>query len=451
MKITCYKALAYGATLLFVVPHFAHAGSFTLPVDISSTTDITSWFDHDAPDNTANGDMVRYDGMVYTGAAASLHDCVDGIGCYDGHNGVDFATTTGVDVMAAADGEVENVYWNDCGGWTMRLWHNDIGLSTLYAHVGTTTVATTSDAVDRYEPIATVNSTGSCAKGVHLHFGVADGNSLSSDRIDPFGWTGTTTDPWPYDQGNLWTTDPPSLYAPPELLRGLVSVWLSDSSGLASDLVGSNTLTDHNTVTLLSNGGKNGDAASFVRANSEDLDDTAASGWHSGKESFSYSGWFKVPTVGSGDADTILGSSISGTGSRYFTEVQLNAGGTLEFETAWVNGGNQGVDLYSTASGLDDNAWHQFVVVAKNWNGAANEELYIDGTLDATTSGSQEYDFGSNLSRITIGSTYNWLYGTTEHYLNGIVHQAAVWDRALTPAEVAALYASGSGIPYSSF
>jgi hypothetical protein len=95
----------------------------------------------------------------------------------------------------------------------MSVWHEDIGLSTLYAHVATTTTATTSQAVSRGEYIADMDSTGSCASGAHLHFGVTDGYATSSaisHRIDPFGWWSTSTDSWSYDQGYLWTTDPPS-------------------------------------------------------------------------------------------------------------------------------------------------------------------------------------------------------------------------------------------------
>jgi len=187
------------------------ANYFTLPVTNGT---LTSFFDHDTPDYTDNSYFVRYDGQIWSDGSASLASCTNGVNCYDGHNGVDFATTSGANVLAAAPGVVEDVYWNSCGGWTMQIWHGTTtDLSTLYAHIGTTTVATTSDVVVRGQHVAGVDSTGSCADGDHLHFGVTDGQSPSSNRIDPYGWWDTTAvDPWPYNQGYLWTTDPPSRY-----------------------------------------------------------------------------------------------------------------------------------------------------------------------------------------------------------------------------------------------
>lgn len=173
-------------------PVLVHAGNLTLPVDVDPVDVNNSWFDH----NSTAASFLRYDG-----------DTTDN---YDGHNGTDFATSTGVDVVAPADGEVKEVYWDNCGGWQMHIWHASIGLSTLYSHLGTTTSATTTDTVSRGEHIADVDVTGSCTSGAHLHFGVTDGEDrTTSNRIDPFGWSGGGSDPWTYDLGYLWSTNPP--------------------------------------------------------------------------------------------------------------------------------------------------------------------------------------------------------------------------------------------------
>ena len=181
------------AVIVVFLPSLASANYFTLPVDATIPNDITAYFDHDADES----ELVRYDG-------ASVFE-------YDNHNGTDFGGNENDDILAPADGEVKDVYWNNEGGWTMHIWHEEIGLSTLYAHLGTTTIATTSDAVSRGDHIAEMSSTGASSTATHLHFGVVDDDELSGNRIDPFGWQGTGTDPWPYNQGYLWTTDPPSL------------------------------------------------------------------------------------------------------------------------------------------------------------------------------------------------------------------------------------------------
>jgi hypothetical protein len=139
------------------------------------------------------------------------------------------------------------VWWNNFNGWAVHIWHEDIGLSTLYAHVGTTTVATTTDIVSRFDPVAYVDSTG-IVTGPHLHFGVVDSEELTGSRIDPFGWqTSTSTDPWSYNQGYLWTTAEPSfdLYTP---VSGTIS---SDQTWRGTYLVTGNvTVASGVTLTL---------------------------------------------------------------------------------------------------------------------------------------------------------------------------------------------------------
>ena len=192
-----------------VVPGRVSANFFTVPA--TSSPPVSSFFDHDDPDYTTDDNFVKYTGEAWIDGSASLDDCVSGLNCYDGHNGVDFNGDFGDQILAATDGAVSSIYWNDCSGWTMSVWHEDLGLSTLYAHIATTTAATTSQVVSRGNYIADMDSTGDCATGAHLHFGVMDGYSTTtSERIDPYGWWGTSTDPWAYNQDYLWTTDPPS-------------------------------------------------------------------------------------------------------------------------------------------------------------------------------------------------------------------------------------------------
>lgn len=203
-KLITYILVA--SVIIVLLPLTVLANHFTLPVDNSPTN---AWFDHD----TTSSQMTKYDGSVYSGVEADLSTCGsynNGAGCYDDHNGTDFDGDYGENILAPADGEVKDVYWNNEGGWTMHIWHATSSLSTLYAHIATTTIATTSDLVTRGEHIAEVDSTGSGSTGAHLHFGVVDSESLSGHRIDPFGWQGSGSDPWTYDKGYLWTTDPPS-------------------------------------------------------------------------------------------------------------------------------------------------------------------------------------------------------------------------------------------------
>lgn len=192
------------------VPSIVLANYFTQPVDITGAGYISSYFDHDGSSATT---MTKYTGEIFSGVESDLDTCSDynnGAGCYDEHNGTDFATTTGADILAPNDGTVEDIWFNTCGGWQMHVWHATSGLSTLYSHLSGTTTSISSF-VPRYQHIAEVGSTGSCSGGAHLHFGVTNGYSTStSTRIDPYGWWDeSSSDPWP-NKGYLWTTDPPS-------------------------------------------------------------------------------------------------------------------------------------------------------------------------------------------------------------------------------------------------
>jgi murein DD-endopeptidase MepM/ murein hydrolase activator NlpD len=205
--------------LVLCTPVLVSANVYTLPIDEEGDSDIeyTAWFDH----NTISSEMVRNDGGEYSGAEASSITCSNyngGAGCYDNHHGIDFGTTiTGKDVYAADDGDVvgvgwENPYDEEQGyGFRVYLYHDDQDQRTVYAHLASTTQVALNDALDRGDILGTSSSTG-ISSGPHLHFGVYDGNTTATtSQLDPFGWQGAGTDPWPYNTNEyLWTTNPPS-------------------------------------------------------------------------------------------------------------------------------------------------------------------------------------------------------------------------------------------------
>jgi hypothetical protein len=180
--------VALGVLLATTQPALA-AGNLTLPFAIPNPR-ITSWMDHHYPDRQSDGIMIRFDGA--TGYA------------YDGHRGTDFAVPSNTPVVAADDGTVIYSEWSDSGGWGVVMDHAYD--RTAYFHNNQLFVYP-GQHVSRGQLIALSGSTGN-STGPHVHFEVRD-LLTPWHSIDPYGWTGSGPDPWHWDMGNLWTSNPP--------------------------------------------------------------------------------------------------------------------------------------------------------------------------------------------------------------------------------------------------
>ncbi len=122
-----------------------------------------------------------------------------------GHNGIDFLTVTGTDLLAVDAGVVADAVYNDPSGFGhyVKLQHR--WGESIYAHMQDI-VVTPGQSVRRGQLLGRSDDTG-FSGGPHLHFSI---------RINPFdrtdGWGGFT-DPLPYlDPG---TYQLPSYVLPP--------------------------------------------------------------------------------------------------------------------------------------------------------------------------------------------------------------------------------------------
>jgi len=86
------------------------------------------------------------------------------------HNAIDIEAAGGSNIYAAYGGDVISADWKDAYGYTVILYHSDLGVYTFYAHASQLNVSAGAK-VKQGDVIAKVGSTGQ-SSGNHLHFGV---------------------------------------------------------------------------------------------------------------------------------------------------------------------------------------------------------------------------------------------------------------------------------------
>lgn len=169
---------------------------------------VSNLFDHDLPLGEAdgNGRFLTLQGQVWIPNPS--HPC----GKSDGHAGYDWEMPIGTPILAAAAGRVSLAREEpefDCPalgrsvrGLRIRILHQ-VGspetqwFETLYTHLSQMQVRE-GQAVSPEEVIGLSGNSG-CSSGPHLHFEVRRLNHTNSGQpaaVDPYGWLGSSLDPW---------------------------------------------------------------------------------------------------------------------------------------------------------------------------------------------------------------------------------------------------------------
>ncbi|MEO8931334.1 MAG: PKD domain-containing protein [Lacisediminihabitans sp.] len=145
---------------------------------------------------------------------------------------------------------------------------------------------------------------------------------------------------------------------------------------------------------------------------------------------YSLETWFQT-TTGSGGKLIGFGNQQSGLSSNYDRHIYMQDDGRLVFGV-WTGQTN----TITTVNSYSDGLWH-YVVASQSSDGM---KLYVDGTLAGTNpqTGSQSY---SGYWRI--GGDQTW--GSTSPYFNGKLDEVAVYNTALSAADISNHYAIGTG------
>lgn len=145
-----------------------------------------------------------------------------------------------------------------------------------------------------------------------------------------------------------------------------------------------------------------------------------------GPQTFTVEAWFKTSSTRGGKI-VGFGSNATGNSSSYDRHVYLDNSGRVTFGV--YTGATKTV---TSGTGFNDNKWHHVVASLS----AAGQVLYVDGVkigerTDATSA--QDY---TGYWRIGGDTTSSWPNAGTSAYLSGSISNVAVYDRALTRAEV---------------
>lgn len=152
-----------------------------------------------------------------------------------------------------------------------------------------------------------------------------------------------------------------------------------------------------------------------------------SSGIVSGLNDFSITTWVKA-----GDTDTWSRVFDLGTGTTKYMFLTVNAGSYPRYAIT-ASGYSTEIKVNGTAA-FTTGAWHH-VAITQSGNTAT---LYIDGAAAATNT-------GATLNPSGLGATTQNYIGksqfSSDPYLNGSVDDFRIYSRALSSAEISAIYA----------
>ena len=213
------------------------------------------------------------------------------------------------------------------------------------------------------------------------------------------------------------------------LLEGLVSYWpLDEISGTRSDVVGTNHLTDNNTVGAKLRGPE-GTVAVFTKANSEKL--TRAAG--AIPATYTFSLWVRPDSATAATDTGIL--SLDDAGNRGIAYL-MHANGTI---STWRVGAGYVNKMTDVGSPAIMDTWNHLVFVEDKAN--SRFDVYINGVKHA---------LGSDGSATAVsGSTIefgNWFAGP---YYGGKMATAGMWNVPLSDSDVVTLLAGKHGLRYA--
>ena len=145
------------------------------------------------------------------------------------------------------------------------------------------------------------------------------------------------------------------------------------------------------------------------------------------KNSFTVSLWFKTGT-------TTMSDLFSDFATNSFNcIIEMASNGTIDIISRYSGT----TYVISSTNSYNDNSWHNVVVTFDS--GTNNLNFYVDNIFIASQNTPNAWN-GTTNQRVTIGANYYTNASVYQNYFNGSIDQVRIFNEALTPLEVEALY-----------
>lgn len=236
--------------------------------------------------------------------------------------------------------------------------------------------------------------------------------------------------------GNSWILDTNS-----SLSTSIISYWkLDESSGTRFDSIGTNNLTDQNSVGSVT--GIRGQAAQLVRVNSQGLYAQNDPSIQTGNINFSISTWVYFDSLNVGTSITVVNKRNANTNFEYIIDKR---GSNSNFQFSVSSDGNSTFTVQAASFGAINTAtWYNIVAWHSN-----NSHVGISVNLSVNTAG---YTGGvlANSGPLLLGMADTGNVSQELNWLSGRVDETGFWKKILSSQERQDLYGGGSGNTYSS-
>jgi hypothetical protein len=225
---------------------------------------------------------------------------------------------------------------------------------------------------------------------------------------------------------------------------GLVAYWPFEEDASSGDVTAvdwtgrGNDLTSNNTVPSVA--GKIGSAREVVAANSEYLSRNSNADLQFGDGDWSISFWIFPTATGTVDG-CVIGKDQSG-GREVFFIAQTNTATNANRIAATLfhtDGTSMGVNGPLGANADFINRWHHAVVT----HASGLVTLYFNGTSSSTANRAAGKALAATGTPFNVGRR---TFSGFPNHLDAVVDELAKWSRALSAAEVSALWNNGTGI-----